>query len=42
MSKLGRMMIYIGLEFVYVPIGIILVQKRYVAMLLTWFNMVAC
>jgi hypothetical protein len=24
-SKLGRMMIYIGLEFVYVPSGIILV-----------------
>ncbi len=42
MSKLGWMMIYIGLEFVYVPIGIILMQRRYATMLLAQFNMMEC
>jgi hypothetical protein len=42
MSKLGWMMIYISLEFVYMPTGIILVQKRYVAMFLAQFNMMEC
>ncbi len=42
MSKLGWMMIYIGLDFVYMPIGIILVLRRYVTMFLARFNMMEC
>jgi len=42
MSKLGWMMIYIGLEFVYMPIRSILVQRRYVTMFLARFNMMEC
>jgi hypothetical protein len=36
------MMMYISLEFVYVPTSIILVQRRYATMLLAQFNMMEC
>jgi hypothetical protein len=35
-------MFYIELQFVYVPTGIILMQKRYAVVLLARFNMMEC
>jgi hypothetical protein len=35
-------MFYIELQFVYVPTGIILVQKRYAVVLLARFNTMEC
>jgi hypothetical protein len=36
------MLIYIGLEFVYIPIGIIFMQIKYVVVFLAQFNMMEC